>query len=173
MNNTINYSFVSVRMAHSLANWAMSQGITASDAPHFAKDVLATVRRSIRANAAKEVTVTKKSGEEVQKQVKSHEGTQRATGSALLKLTMGNKEEFFISTCPKGIQSLVRQDQILATLEKTGDGAELQWIPNSYSHGILLTVLADFKASRGSAYAEPVPKSEEQATLEECQLQGL
>ena len=114
MHFEISWSPVSARFAHSIARFALANGVDANDTEHVAAKILAEVKRDVKANGKKTAMVEKRSGEEVEKEVKRHELKQRATGAKLLKLTLGAKEEWFLEACTGLTQALVRIDQAMA-----------------------------------------------------------
>ena len=118
---------VSARFAHSIAKWSMRIGLVAEDADHTAAKVVADIRKDIRENAAKTAETEGKGGTLKTHEVKEHAAKQRVSGVKLLKLAVGQKEEWFIENCSGVTQALVRVDQALAGLEKVGAG--IDWSP--------------------------------------------
>lgn len=118
---------VSARFAHSIAKWAVNFGLIAADAEHVAAKIVADVRKDIRENAAKTAETEGKGGTLKTHEVKEHAVKQRVSGVKLLKLSIGEKEEWFIENCSGVTQALVRVDQCLAGLEKVGAG--IDWTP--------------------------------------------
>lgn len=151
MHFEISWSPVSARFAHSIARFALANGVDSSDTEHVAAKVLAEVKRDVKANGKKKVVVEKKSGEEVEKEVKRHELRQRATGARLLKLTLDAKEEWYLEECSGLTQALVRIDQAMAGMESQGAG--IDWMPpvGGVLERHLLTACSAVKASMDAA----------------------
>ena len=167
-NQTPKYSFISARMAHNIAVWAMALGLKSEHADAFSNKVVKAIAKEIEAKATTDLAVTKRDGSLSHKSVKEHEVRQRATGK-ILKLTNGEKHEWFIELCSPAVKALVRQDQALFGLEAHGAGAYLAPVPGSAVEEYLLNHLSEFKASRPADYRA---KSPETAKAEENALSG-
>ena len=167
-NHTPKYTFISARMAHNLALWAMALGLRSEHADAFGQKVVKAMAKEIEAKATTGLAITKRDGSVSHKSVKEHDVRQRATGK-LLKLTNGEKHEWFIELCTPAVKALVRQDQALFGLEAHGAGAYLAPVPGSAVEEYLLNHLSEFKASRPADYKA---KTAEAAKAEESALQG-
>jgi len=147
MHFEISWTPVSARFEHSILRFALANGVEREDCEHVSAKVIGEVKRDVKANAKKTVMVEKKSGEEVEKEVKRHELKQRATGAKLLKLTLGAKEEWYLEECSGITQALVRIDQAMAGMESQGAG--IDWMPpvGSLLERHLLAACGTVKAS--------------------------
>ena len=167
-NQTPKYTFQAARTLHNIAVWAMSLGLKSEHADAFGQKVVKSMAKEIEAKATTGLAITKRDGSLSHKSVKEHEVRQRATGK-LLKLTNGEKHEWFIELCQPAVKALVRQDQALCGLEAHGAGAYLAPVPGSAVEDYLLNHLSEFKASRPADYKA---KSAEVAKAEETALNG-
>lgn len=141
----------SARFEHELRKTVAARGIRKDDLDDATRAVIGAMRRDIAERACKSLLVQTKLGGEKLKEVKEHADRQRATGT-LLKLKIGTTEEWFLGLCNKGVQTLVRADQALAGLEKTGDGVQWSPVPGSHADIFIFNTLEAFKAREG--YAE-------------------
>ncbi len=158
MKTEVSWTPVSARFVHSINRFALGQGLTADDVTHVSAKVCAEIRRDVKDNAAKSAEVENAKGELKTKEVKEHKPTQRATGTKLLKLSVGFKEEWFLEGCAGVTQALVRIDQSMAGLEKVGAG--IDWSPpvGSGLERYLVSVCGVVKSSlEATRKASPIP----------------
>lgn len=165
---TPKFSFIAARTAWNLGVWSVSAGLLSKHTDDFTAKVLGAIRKEIAEHATDAIAVLKKDGSESIKTVKEFELKQRVSGK-ILKISNGEKREFFIETCSAPVKALIRQDQALEALERHGAGAYLAPVPNSELEKWLLRHLAEFKTSRPGDYK---PKSVETMKQEENDLAG-
>jgi len=134
----------SARFIHELTKAVKVLGVRSGDTNDATAAVIGAMRRNIAEKACKQLLVQTKNQGEKLKEVKEHTDKQRATG-ALLKLKIGTTEEWFLGLCDKGVQTLVRADQALAGLEKTGDGIQWSPVPGSNADEFIRREVQAFK----------------------------
>lgn len=123
----------SVRFAHGLVQFAISNGALATTAEHFRSAVVATVRRDIAENGTTELELPGKDGQSKLILAKDFAPTQRVSGSGLKqRLTSGEKSQVLTGKCSLFTQRLLDVDETLAGMERRGSG--IDWAP---CHGSL------------------------------------
>ena len=165
MNKVWNPS--SSRFAHSITRYALASGLKPEHAGHVAAKIIAEIRKDVADNGSTTAEREGKNGTMKQHEVKKHAIKQRATGTKLLKLTWGTKEELFVEACAAITQAYIRQDQALAQLEALGAGMDIIPPVGSIIERHWAGAVVAVKNSFASHYA---PKSQEQAAAEAAML---